>query len=97
MDTDTHLAPAGAGGPLLTRDDVAAALNTTPRHVRHLLQTGQLSSVRLGGKVRVRASDLTSFIAHLPRRTTSEKNAPRGGHRTEATIPIGPTSIVTTK
>lgn len=48
--------------PLKDEDAAAEYLGTTPRHVRHLWQTRQLTGVKVGKKVRFRQSDLDAFI-----------------------------------
>ena len=55
---------------LLTRADVADYLATTERHVRHLVQQGDLPAVYLGGKIRIRADDLLTYVTQLPPRST---------------------------
>jgi excisionase family DNA binding protein len=63
---DTHISvreyPA-----LLTREQAADRLGTTERHVRRLVERGILTSVRLGGKVRIRTDDLEACVLSLPR------------------------------
>ena len=52
---------------LLDREQTAVALCTSPRHVRRLIETERLPSVKLGGKIRVRAVDLEVFVSQLTR------------------------------
>jgi excisionase family DNA binding protein len=51
-----------AGYRLLKAGDVAAFLNVSRSFAYHLLQTGELPTVRLGKSVRVRPQDLTEYI-----------------------------------
>lgn len=60
---------------LLTREEAAARLGTTERHVRRLVERGILTGVRLGGKFRIRTDDLDACILSLP--TTQPCRAPR--------------------
>ncbi len=53
----------GRRRPLLTVAEVAAALSTSERHVRRLVASRLLCSVKCGGKVRVLPEDLDEFIA----------------------------------
>ena len=47
---------------LLTLDAAALALAVSPRTVRRLLDAGQLSAVRIGRAVRVRAADVCALV-----------------------------------
>ena len=76
---------------LLTREEAAALLGTTERHVRRLVERGILTAVRLGGKVRIRTEDLDACVSALPSRPASHREAvPWVLHRAAATIPFGP-------
>ena len=48
---------------LLRGNDVARLLNISRSKAYTLIQTGEIASVRLGGSVRVRPSDLLAFIS----------------------------------
>lgn len=48
--------------PLLKPGDVAIYLNISRSLAYHLLQTGQIPSIRIGTAVRVREQDLTDYI-----------------------------------
>lgn len=47
---------------LLEKMEVAALLNTTPRHVMDLARRGELPSLRVGKLVRFRPKDIEKFI-----------------------------------
>jgi excisionase family DNA binding protein len=67
MDTDRITPdPPAEHAALLTRRQAAVRLGTTERHVRRLVERGILTSVRLGGKVRIRTDDLDSCLRSLP-------------------------------
>jgi excisionase family DNA binding protein len=46
--------------------DVAGAIGACRSTVREILATGQLKAVKLGGKTKIRRSELERFIAALP-------------------------------
>jgi excisionase family DNA binding protein len=48
---------------MLTIDEVAKRLNTSERHVRLLLDRGDLASVKVGRLIRVPEADLDAFLA----------------------------------
>jgi excisionase family DNA binding protein len=48
---------------LLRGNDVARILNISRSKAYTLIQSGEIASVRLGGSVRVRPSDLLAFIS----------------------------------
>jgi excisionase family DNA binding protein len=48
---------------LLTVDQAAERLNTTPRFVRRLIDERRIAFVRLGRHVRIARDDLEAFIA----------------------------------
>jgi excisionase family DNA binding protein len=48
---------------LLTVDEVAGRLRASPRHVRRLIERGELPVVRLGKLVRVTPDDLGRLVA----------------------------------
>jgi len=60
MQTDETLAP------MLTVDEVAAALKTTPDHVRRLAKVGALPAVKIGRgskpRLRFRRRDIAAMI-----------------------------------
>ena len=47
---------------LLTPNDAAARLNTSPRHIRDLIRRQGLPVVRVGRLLRIPASDLEAWI-----------------------------------
>lgn len=47
---------------LLTIDQAAERLNTTPRFIRRLIAERRIAFVRLGRHVRVAAADLDAFV-----------------------------------
>jgi excisionase family DNA binding protein len=49
----------------LSYESVASALDVSVRTVRRLVSGGDLPSVRVGGSVRVRVSDLDSYVESL--------------------------------
>ena len=49
--------------PLLRGNDVARLLNISRSKAYAMIQSGEIASVRLGGSVRVRPSDLLAFIS----------------------------------
>lgn len=51
-----------AGYRLLKAGEVAACLNVSRSFAYHLIQTGELPTVRLGKACRVRPQDLTEYI-----------------------------------
>jgi len=61
-------------GKLLTPDEAAVAIRTTPEHVRHLLRAGKLVGFRLNdgprARYRVPETELERFIAE--RQTAKE-------------------------
>ena len=48
---------------LLTAEQVAEILNISKSQIYHMMQRGEIPSVRIGGSVRVRPSDLEHFIS----------------------------------
>ncbi len=48
--------------PLLTVDEAAGRLNTSPRFVRRLIAERRIGFTRLGRKVRISESDLATFV-----------------------------------
>lgn len=48
--------------PLLTKDEAAAYLNTTPRHVQCLWDRRELPATKVGRLVRFHRDDLDSYI-----------------------------------
>ncbi len=50
-------------GALLSEQDAATYLGTTPRHVRELRTTGRLTFIRVGRFIRFAPADLDAFIA----------------------------------
>jgi excisionase family DNA binding protein len=58
--------PDDAGVPLLlTFDETATALRTSPSTVKRLAHEGRLRTVHLGRSVRVRPCDVADFVAAL--------------------------------
>lgn len=47
----------------VTVDQVADALNVSPRSVRRWIKTGRLIAHRFGGAVRIASADLAAFLA----------------------------------
>jgi excisionase family DNA binding protein len=54
--------------PLLDRAVVAVELDVCKQTVQNLISRGKLPAVRVGGRVKVRRSDLARFVAELPAR-----------------------------
>lgn len=48
---------------LLTVDETAERLNTSPRFVRRLIEQRRMGFTRIGRKVRIPESDLSAFLA----------------------------------
>lgn len=49
--------------PVLTEDQAAAYLSTSPRMIRHLRQTRQLAYTKVGRQVRLKRADLDALLA----------------------------------
>lgn len=68
---------------LLTIPAAAAQLAVSPRTVRRLVERGELVAVRIGRAVRIRRSDLDSWVATPATQTqpcpTDAKTRPSGG------------------
>lgn len=62
----TDTATRGQTG-LLDYQDAAEVLHTTPRHIRKLVETREITSVKVGGLVRVELSALDDYIARRRR------------------------------
>lgn len=59
---------ADASTPLvLDMEGAAVALGTTQRHVRKLVETRQLASVKVGRLVRIRPQDIADYIERQTR------------------------------
>lgn len=56
--------------PLLDLPQAADFLNTTNRHIRHLISKREITVTRIGNKIRFRISDLNSYAVT---RTTPAK------------------------
>jgi excisionase family DNA binding protein len=56
------LLPAWLPDRLLTVDETAVLLQLSKRHVRRLIATGRLASVRFGRAVRLRPEAITALI-----------------------------------
>src|SRR5437773_2099062 len=56
-------APTPALQPLLTVEDVAALLRLRPSTVRAYAERGSLACVRIGGRLRFQASDVSAWVA----------------------------------
>lgn len=54
--------PAKPPLPLLTVDDVAKFIGSSTKTVRRLIETGDLTHVRIGRLVRVHPTDLERFV-----------------------------------
>jgi excisionase family DNA binding protein len=54
---------AHALGPVLTVAEVADALRVSTMTVYRLVNTGELSGLRVGKNIRIRATDLDAFLA----------------------------------
>lgn len=52
---------------LLNAEAVAHILAISKRYAYHLMETGQIPSVRIGRSVRVLKADLLAYVAGLPR------------------------------
>jgi excisionase family DNA binding protein len=63
---------------LLDWDAAAQFLNTTPRHVRKLVETRQLAHVKVGKLVRIEPSAIAEYIERQ-RRPAIERGASRAG------------------
>lgn len=48
--------------PLLTGDEVAAALHVSRAYAYQLMRTGEIPSIKIGRSIRVRREDLDAFI-----------------------------------
>lgn len=48
--------------PLIDIPGAAVRLSTSERHVRYLIQTRQITHVKVGGRVRFRPFDLDAFV-----------------------------------
>lgn len=59
------------GGKLLTRAEVAQVLGTNERHVRRMVERGELPKVKVGPKVRVHIDDVEAYIE--AQRVTAER------------------------
>lgn len=64
MHDSTHQASPEAATVvrLVTREQAAVILATTTRHIRRMAQDGRLPSLKIGGKQRFAAEDLSAFI-----------------------------------
>ena len=71
----TGTSSAGVEGCLLDYEGAAEYLCTTPRHVRKLWETRQLTAIKVGRCVRFAITDLDAFIA------TNRVAAIRQAHR----------------
>jgi excisionase family DNA binding protein len=47
--------------PLLDLPQAAAFLNTSGRHIRHLISKREITVTRIGNKIRFRISDLNTY------------------------------------
>jgi excisionase family DNA binding protein len=67
MPGDTKVTVPGAGasvlGPVLTVAEVAEALRVSTMTVYRLVNTGELSGLRVGKNIRIRATDLDAYLA----------------------------------
>jgi excisionase family DNA binding protein len=54
---------ANALGPVLTVAEVADALRVSTMTVYRLVNTGELSGLRVGKNIRIRATDLDAYLA----------------------------------
>lgn len=52
---------------LLTYEQAASVLACSVRQVKRLVAAGELTSVRLGGAVRLRVEDLNSYVSKMSR------------------------------
>jgi excisionase family DNA binding protein len=50
------------GGKLLTREEVADVLGTTERHIREMIQRGDIPMTKVGPKVRIHKDDVDAYI-----------------------------------
>lgn len=56
-------------GDLLTKEEIADWLRTTPRHIDRLVEQGELPYIRVGKFSRFRASDVYAYLdSHLARK-----------------------------
>jgi excisionase family DNA binding protein len=70
MDTkETTTVPINPD-PLLDLPQAADFLNTSDRHIRHLISKREITVTRIGNKIRFRISDLNSYAVT---RTTPAK------------------------
>ena len=64
---------------LLTVDEVAAFLRTTPQAIRHMISRGRLPGVvKIGRNVRVRSEDLRRSVGLLSTPPTNGSRGPKG-------------------
>lgn len=62
---DTEAQPVPAIGYRI--DTVAKMLDCSPRHVRHLIERGELAAVKIGGCTRVLEESVRTLPARAPR------------------------------
>jgi excisionase family DNA binding protein len=62
----TETATRGRAG-LLDYEDAAQVLRTTPRHIRKLVETREITSVKVGGLVRLEPDAIDDYIARRRR------------------------------
>jgi excisionase family DNA binding protein len=65
MTIDSRVKPS-LPDELLDMMGVAAGLGACRSTVREILSSGQLKSVRLGGKIKIRKSEFARFLEGLP-------------------------------
>lgn len=53
---------------LLTADEAAEVLRITPRHVRKLVNSGELPGRKMGGRIRIHAGALDRMVEQLAER-----------------------------
>jgi excisionase family DNA binding protein len=60
--------------PLLSKEQAAHLLSTTPRHVERLIEDGRLGYVKVGRFVRFTMLDIDQYLtaAHIAARAVSE-------------------------
>jgi excisionase family DNA binding protein len=73
----------GCGDPLLTKQQVAFVLATTPRHIERLVEDGRLGYCRVGRFIRFTTGDIARYLQRARvAATTAEQSTKRcGGSR----------------
>jgi excisionase family DNA binding protein len=61
MNTQEPIAAPLNPDPLLDLPQAADFLNTSGRHIRHLISKREITVTRIGNKIRFRISDLNSY------------------------------------